>query len=412
MLIWHRRAGKDIDSLDFAHERASQQVGTYWHLYPTHTQARRAIWNGIDARAGVRFIDRAFPLEERKSTLKQDMTIELKNGSIWQLCGSDRFDALVGSNPVHVTFSEFALCDPRAWEYVRPILRENGGSVRFITTYRGRNHAYRMAQRLKNNPNWYVDIRTIEDTCDNDGRRIITDADIQDERDEGMSEAMIQQEYYCNPVAAQKGAVYGKAVEALTEANRTGNYAFDVSRPVFAVWSLQWDEQYTVCYFQTENNTNRIIGSRSYPFDSLTDALQKAAHQFPWRYIARHIVPPKTPPEVIEQLERFGVVEHAPDVENVFSVTREQLALTYIDTQPRSFEQDEDNNQLLIDSLNGYRFSEARGGQSFTNTPVNSWEKHYARCVELFATWRHNEPLQAGGWHPPPSYDQHDRAVI
>lgn len=413
MLIWHRRAGKDIDSLDFAADQAATERGTYWHLYPSHVQAKRAIWNGIDARTGERFLDRAFPQDKRVSTRSQDMQIETEFGSMWQLCGSDRYDSLVGSDVRGVTFSEWALCDPRAWDYIRPIIRANGGWVRFITTYRGRNHAYRMAQKLKNNPEWFVDIRTVEDTFDNDGKRILTDEDIQAERDEGMSEALIRQEYYCDPVAALPGAIYGRSVEQLTDSGRSGSFTYDSSLPVLAAWSTEYADQYTVAFFQVRGNEARVIGSRSFPFESLSNAIEIVGHAFPWRYISRHIVPPKTPGEVIEAFENHsGVVEVAPDLANRYTVTRDQLSTTFIDTAPRAWENEDDNNERLLDALNGYRFTEARGGGSFTNTPVNSWEKHYARTLEVFAAYRHMEPAHDGGWHPPPSTAQQDRAAI
>lgn len=412
MLIWHRRAGKDNFALNLASREADHEIGTYWHLYPSHVQAKRAIWNGID-KDGMRFLDQAFPQDTRRATRIADMQIELNTGSMWQLCGSDRYNSLVGSNPRGVVFSEWALCDPRAWDYIRPIIRENGGWVVFITTYRGRNHAFRMAERLKKNSEWFVDIRTVDDTTHSDGRKIITEADIQAERDEGMSEALIQQEYYCNPVAASPGAIYGKSIEQLLSAERTGNFGYDASAPVYAAWSLEFDEQYTVAFFQTDGSANRLIGSKSYPFEPLTNCLQHVAHDFPWRYIARHIVPHTTPPEVQEQFERFNaVIDTAPPLANVFSVTRDQLNLTWIDNAPRSFEGDENNNELVIDSLNGYRFTSAKGGQSYTNTPVNSWEKHHARALEVFSCWRHYEPLEVGSWFPAPSTKESDRASI
>jgi hypothetical protein len=181
---------------------------TIWHLFPLHVQARRSIFFGIDKRHGKRFIDVHFPPSERASVRSSDLQIEMKNGSIWQMCGSDRYDALVGSNPAGVIFSEYALADPEAWNYIRPIISENDGFALFISTFRGRNHAYRMAMKMRSNPAWHVDIRTVEDTHDDDGQRIMTDADIQAERDEGMSEGLIQQEYYCNPMASPAGAVY------------------------------------------------------------------------------------------------------------------------------------------------------------------------------------------------------------
>lgn len=414
VLIWHRRAGKDIDSLDMAAGEAVREVGTYWHLYPTHVQAKRAIWNGIDARAGVRFIDRAFPKAERAATRVQDMQIELKNGSLWQLCGSDRYDSLVGSNPLGVTFSEWALCDPRAWDYVRPIIRENGGWVRFITTYRGRNHAYRMANRLRSNPDWYVDVRSIENTTDINGAPLITEDDIAAERAEGMSEALIQQEYYCNPIAAQPGAIYGKAVERLVQAGRLGAFAYDSSLPVFASWSTEFADQYTVTFWQARGNEHRLIGSRSFPFENLEDCIALSTRAFPWRYIARHILPHDCPSEIIAAFENHNqVVEIAPDRSDVFSLTRAHLATTFVDNVERPFEDGKENNENFFDALNGYRFSDARGGQSFTNNAVNSWEKHYCRSLEVFAAHAHDESLDVrGGWNPRPDMTAHDRLAI
>ena len=412
--IWHRRAGKDNYALNLASDEAQETVGSYWHLYPTHVQARRAIWEGID-KSGVRFLDQAFPEEIRKGRpANRDMMLRLKSGSTWQLCGSDRYDSLVGSNPRGVVFSEWALCDPRAWDYIRPILRENGGWVVFITTYRGRNHAYRMVQRLKNNPDWYVDVRTVNDTVDHDGNPILTPEDIQAERDDGMSEAMIQQEYYCNPLAALPGAIYGKQIESLSVSNRLDEFHYDSSRPVYASWSTEFDDQYTVAFWQTRNNAAYCIGSDSYPFESVPDALDQVENKFPWRYINRHILPHNTPTEIAEVFEnRARIIETAPPVDSIFSITRDQLATLHIDNGVRPWlDGEETNNERLVDALNGYRFKEANGGGSWLNTPVDSWEKHYATAVETFAAYRSDQGLEVGGWHPKPSTAAHDARVI
>src|SRR5690606_28240109 len=140
MLIWHRRAGKDISMLEIARIKMQERVGVYWHMFPKHVQAKRALWTGIDARDGKRFIQRAFEPAGVVAANQVDMLIELECGSTWQLLGSDNYDRAIGANVCGVVFSEWALCDPRAWEFIRPILAENGGWAIFISTYRGRNH--------------------------------------------------------------------------------------------------------------------------------------------------------------------------------------------------------------------------------------------------------------------------------
>ena len=341
------------------------------------------------------------------------MQIEFENGSIWQMCGSDRYDSLVGSNPRGVFFSEFALCDPRAWDFIRPIIRENGGFVCFITTYRGRNHAYRMAQRLAKNPDWYVDIRTVDDTTDIDGNPILTE-DIQAERDEGMSEALIQQEYYCNPMAAVEGAVYGRAFERLAESERIGTFAYDAGLPVTASWSLEFDDQYTVAFIQGRGNESRIVGSESIQFASLSESFDKIDGAYPWRRVSRHIVPPGTSSDVLELFENRGeLVEPAPDLPAVKLLTRERLGLTMIDNDVRPWTDGEPNNELLVDALNGYHYAKTNTG-AFSPAPANTWEKHYARALEVYALWRQYEPDtdNRGGWYPPPDMTERDRAVI
>jgi phage terminase large subunit len=83
------------------------------------------------------------------------MFIEFDNGSTWQVVGSDNYNSLVGSPPVGVVFSEWALAKPDAWTYMRPILAENGGWALFIWTPRGRNHAT-MAFDARADPNWFT----------------------------------------------------------------------------------------------------------------------------------------------------------------------------------------------------------------------------------------------------------------
>lgn len=188
---WHRRAGKDSVALNLTARDMFCRVGSYWHLFNEQTQARRALWNGIDGQ-GRRIIDQVFPEAVRKRACAQEMLIETVNGSIWQMAGSDNFDSLVGSNPVGVVFSEWSLANPEAWEYIRPILVENDGRALFIFTPRGRNHAYRTWMAALEAETWFCERLTVEETG------LITPAQIDEERRAGMSEAKIRQEFHCS----------------------------------------------------------------------------------------------------------------------------------------------------------------------------------------------------------------------
>lgn len=201
-VCWHRRYGKDDICLNLMAIAAHQRVGTYWHMCPEKEQVRKAVWDSLN-NEGVRRIDQAFPKELRRRTLENEMKIELLNGSMINFLGSDRYDSNVGTNPIWVTFSEWSLCDPKAWTYISPILaaEENKGVALFIFTPRGLNHAEQMHRMAENNPDWFAETLTVADTTDHQGRPIISQETIEAERREGKPEHEIRQEYYCEFLA-------------------------------------------------------------------------------------------------------------------------------------------------------------------------------------------------------------------
>lgn len=155
VLKWPRRHGKDDACLHLTAIELLRRVGTYWYMLPQYGQARKAIWDAVDAHNGVRRIDWAFPKELRKSTNESEMKIVFKNGSVWQVCGSDNYNALVGSNAAGIVFSEYALSDPNSWNYLKPILEENNGWAIFNSTVRGQNHFTDLARVAQSDDAWF-----------------------------------------------------------------------------------------------------------------------------------------------------------------------------------------------------------------------------------------------------------------
>lgn len=222
--VMHRRGGKDRTALAQACRQAFVRPGLYWHCLPTLKQARKVVWDNITSE-GQNLISQTFPRELVRKKNEQDMKIELVNGSIIQLVGADNFNALVGASPVHVTFSEWSLTDPRAYDFVRPILRENNGSVSFIFTPRGYNHGYKTLQVAKKLPGAFCSVMSVKDTG------VLTEQDINMERALDMPEELIQQEYYCDFSVANVGAIVGRLV---AEAERAGRINVDT---VFSIGS-------------------------------------------------------------------------------------------------------------------------------------------------------------------------------
>jgi hypothetical protein len=200
---WARRMGKDLTYMSVAAKASYQRRGMYVHFLPEFAHARRAIWDGFTIE-GERLIDVAFPKAMRSSVSDHEMRIEFTNGSTWQLGGSDQYDRWVGSNPIGLSFSEFALAQPKAWEIMRPILKMNGGWASFFSTPRGRNHFYQMLQLAQREPSWHAShISAIQ-------AGVMTQADIDEEVRLGMPEELAAQEYGVDFSVANLGAILGR----------------------------------------------------------------------------------------------------------------------------------------------------------------------------------------------------------
>lgn len=238
--------------MHYAAKAAHTVTGVYYHMLPTQRQARKVVWNGID-KDGVRLIDRAFPKELRKRTLEDEQFIEFHNGSVWQAIGSDHYDSIVGTNPRGIVFSEWSISNPRAWDYMRPILTENGGWAGFIGTPRGKNFFFDQYKLNLNNPDWYVDLKTVEDTG-----AIALDL-IDKERLAGMSEDRIQQEFYCSFDAQSVGYIYDSYVTAMEASGRLTQIMYDPRYPVETAWDLGHRDATAIWFIQRINNQVRVI---------------------------------------------------------------------------------------------------------------------------------------------------------
>lgn len=140
-------------------------------------------------KEGFKFLNH-FPQEIITGKNDTEMKLKLKNGSIFQVVGTDKIDSIMGTNPIGCVFSEYSLQNPKAWEYIRPILAENGGWAVFNFTPRGRNHGWKILQQAKDSPDWFWQILTVDDT------RAIDLSAIEEEK-RTMPQDLFEQEYYC-----------------------------------------------------------------------------------------------------------------------------------------------------------------------------------------------------------------------
>ena len=190
--VWHRRSGKDKTFINIVAAMMSKRKGTYYYFLPTYNQGKKILWDGMD-KGGFKFLDH-IPSDIITKKNDTEMKLEVVNGSILQVVGTDNYDSIMGTNPIGCVFSEYSLQDPKAWEFIRPILLENDGWAIFNFTPRGQNHAKDLYDMARGNPEWFCQLLTVEKTEDWGGGRLITDEMLDAERLSGMSETLIQQE--------------------------------------------------------------------------------------------------------------------------------------------------------------------------------------------------------------------------
>lgn len=375
--VWHRRAGKDSTALNFTAASMFARKGVYWHMLPTVVQGRKVIWNGIDYY-GRRIIDQVFPEPLRKRTNNNEMLIELKNGSMWQVAGSDNYNSLVGSNPVGVVFSEWSLADPAAWNFIRPILLENGGWAIFIYTPRGKNHGYKTFDMAQGNDKWFAELLTVEDTRRENGLRIVNEEMLQEERDSGMAEDMVEQEYFCSFDAGMAGAFYTVELNRAYEDKRVGDHPWDPDKPCATIWDLGIQDAMAIGVVQRLDNGRPVfidyITDRNKGLDYYWKMLQEtpyvfAGHWAPHDIETRDLMTGRTRRDIAADLGLHFEVTPKLSLEDGIQATRNLINACYFN---------EKKVDHLLDSLYSYRREYNEKLDIYSDRPIHDWASHGA----------------------------------
>ena len=408
VIIAHRRWGKDLLALNLIVAQAHQRMATYWHVFPYFTQGRSIIWNGIDTNNRKAFLD-YIPKQLIESTHNNEMRVHFKNGSVYQIVGSDNIDRLVGTNPYGIVVSEYALCDPHAIDYLRPILRENKGWVLYITTIRGKNHAYRLAMKAeqlqKDDPDrWFYTNQTIKETIREDGTPVVSEKDIDMDRKEGMNEATIQQEYYNNPDSPLEGAYFGEQMAKAQAEGRICNVPYDEKLPVQTAWDIGMRDATAICFFQTYGMEIRVIDYYENTGESLRHYI-KYCKEKPYIY-SKHFAPHDI--AVREWTSGTSRIEAAKNMGIKFTVTQQHEVVDGIE-QVRSILGrcwfDSIKCEKLIDALRCYRKERASDKLArpssegitpiYRDEPLHDWASHGASSFRYFA-WNYRQKNATG----------------
>jgi len=377
LAILPRRAGKDVCAFNLCLRQALRNVGVYYYVFPTYSQAKKVIWDSM-TNDGQRFLD-YIPEELIESKNSQEMKIKLSNQSLIQLVGSDNFDSLMGTNPRGVIFSEYSLQDPRAYQYIRPILTANQGWALFLSTPRGKNHLWELYQIAVQSKEWFCLKLTVDDT------QHIPLYEIEKEKAEGiMSDDLIQQEYYTSFTMGVEGSYYAKYLDRMRVKGQIGMVPWEAGFKVHTAWDLGVRDSTTIIFFQTIGQTIRIIDCYEKNKEGLehyAKVLQNKPYSY-GRHFAPHDIKVKefgTGMTRLEKARQLGIAfTVAPDLSVVDGIEAVRSALSKIWV-------DEVACAPLIKAVENYRQEYDSKRKVYKDYPLHDWSSHWADALRYLA---------------------------
>lgn len=395
--MWHRRAGKDDLMLNWAAVSAMTRPASYWHCLPEYAQCRKAIWTAVDPMTGKRRIDQAFPHEIRSNTNEQEMFIRFKNGSTWQMVGSDRYDNLVGAGVAGVSFSEFALANPSSWGYIRPMVEANNGWAAFISTPRGRNHFKDLFELAERNPRWFAEALSIYKTG------ALSEHQIAEAREEyhaiygkDMGEAMFMQEYEVSFNAAVLGAFFAHEMNDVRAEERIDDTLEPVDAPVHRAWDLGVRDDTTIWFWQA-------VGSQIYVLDVYSTSgvgiehyashIEKLYEERGWQHGVDFVPHDAKVKELgtgrtrVETMQGFGLNPRlAPNASLMDGINAARQTLPRCVFHSRC--------EGGIAALEQYKREWDDDKKTFRASPLHDWTSHYADSFRYMAlSWREMRPV-------------------
>jgi len=433
MAVWHRRAGKDEVCLHHTAVKMMQRPGNYWHALPEYNQGRKALWSAINAHTGRRRIDEAFPLEMRESTNDTEMFIRFKQalgGSTWQVMGSDRYDATLGSGVAGIVYSEWALANPSAWAYHRPILEENKGWAVFISTPRGHNHCKSMFDYAMRSREWYCELLTARDTG------ALTEAQLSEAREEMMAlygedagRATYEQEYECSWNAAILGSFFASEMAQVRREERiTPDCTALEGVPVNRAWDLGVRDDTTIWFFQ-DGPQIRILDCYSQSgagVEHYAGIIEAKLKQNNWKngtdYVphdakVREFGTGRTRVETMASMGLKPMLVPASSIADGINAVRRVLPLCVFNPVCEEG----------INALEQYRREWDDEKKTFRALAVHDWTSHYADAFRYLAMavapleeharrraveQQRKNPLGDGFWRIPPPSEHVHRGII
>lgn len=191
IFVAHRRGRKTSSTLEKVFSYLIANNGIVGKtLAPIRKQAKETIWDDPDMLFTI------VPEQIIGKVNKSDLSIRLKNGSIWYLDGADQPNAHRGGNVRVLHLAETGDHKEEVWTSIYdPVLRANGGVALFEGNPRGQNWYHRLYENAERRNGWARFLMSAKDTP------IFSASDLEDIR-MSVPENVYLAEYLCEWVGS------------------------------------------------------------------------------------------------------------------------------------------------------------------------------------------------------------------
>jgi len=429
-----RQSGKDVSaSMEQCEARliTPKTLGAY--IAPDRPSIKNILWDKTyyDPKIGrhIQMMQDNVPAELVSSWANTDLEARFTNKSMLKLLGyfqSGRDQNGVGTSFQDYTFTELSLFTredpiPR----LMPIITAESGDPKrlmVVATPRGKrkNPLWQIMESLKDNPDYQLILRTIDDLNEMMSREglppVRSQEQLEIDRDSYLrrfgNARMFEQEYYCSFEEMDAAAVYGEALSKIIAEHRNDQFNLNPGHPVYVMFDIgasgkqsdatawiafQWYNQKLFIYDCGEGHGKAL--------PEYVDDLQAK----PWFDKLAYIILPwdaghhekavnTTPADMMRQrfanvavLARGTNIWTAPglptgndaDVITLVQQVRLQLYNTYIngvsDTEKRPVVRP--NADLVLECMENYKFAFNNALQEWSPRPVHDKYSHIMDCL-------------------------------
>jgi len=374
-------SGKDICAWNIIIRAAIREVGSYIYCLPSFSHCRRVILSSrLEGKEGGSFMD-FIPKELISSFNQQEMRINLINGSVIIMVGSDNAeDRVVGMAAKGIVISEAALANPVSVSYLMPLIASSNGFMILISTPRGHNRFWELYNTAKRSKDWYTSKLTVEDTRHIPIERI--EADI---RSGIMSRELSRQEYWTSFSSQNQGSYFGKYVDKMILNDQFTIVPYEPSLQTLCAMDLGMNDMFTLIFAQIAGPVVRIIDC----YENHSEGLEHYANIIKRKdygivkIIAPHDIKVRELNTGISRLEKLRslgfevVVAPLLPINDGIEAIRTMLPRTFIDNK---------KCDKLIKAIENYTKEYDEVNQVYKNKPNHNRYSHFCDGLRYLST--------------------------